>query len=113
MNGKNISKVGITGSQGGLPSLTRTPMNEREKALIDSILQVVAHEIRNPLMAIGAFARKLVDTLDGSSGSARYAGIVLREAIRLEALLELMVDENRSNGENQCPSSPYTHRSDA
>jgi len=101
MKEKGIPEVGKTRSQGGLPCLTFFSMNEREKALIDTTLQAVAHETRNPLMAIGAFARKLVDTLDASSASGQYAGILLREALRLETLLRLMVEENRSNNKSR------------
>jgi signal transduction histidine kinase len=94
MDGKGVPEVGMTRSQSGLPCLTVATLNEREKALIETTLQAVAHEIRNPLMVIGAFARRLVDSLDASSPSARYAEILLREALRLEMLLSVMIDEN-------------------
>lgn len=94
MKEKGVPEVEKTISQERLPSLTFVISNESEKALINTTLQAVAHEIRNPLMAIGAFARKLVDTLDASSESSRYARIVLREALRLETLLSLVIDEN-------------------
>jgi len=91
----------MTRSQSGLPCLSLVSMNESEEALIDTTLQAVAHEIRNPLMVIGAFARKLVETLDASSASGQYAGILLRETLRLETLLRLMVEENRSNNKRR------------
>ena len=111
MEEKGTAEVGKARSQSGLPCLTSVTLNESEKAIIDITLQAVAHEIRNPLMVIGVFARKLVDTLDGSSASGQYAEILLRETLRLETLLKLMVDEDRSKGESQCLSSPNTHKS--
>ena len=47
-------------------------------------LQAVAHEIRNPLLAVGGFARKLSEVLDHSSDGGKYATIILKEATRLE-----------------------------
>ena len=94
MKRESILKVGKTRSQSELPCLTSVTLNESEKTIIDITLQAVAHEIRNPLMVIGVFARKLVDTLDESSASGQYARILLREALRLETLLSAMIDEN-------------------
>jgi nitrogen-specific signal transduction histidine kinase len=97
MKEKGIPDVGMARSQGGLPCLSLIRVNESEEALIDMTLQAVAHEIRNPLMVIGAFARKLVETLDDSSASTEYARVLLRETVRLETLLSLMVEGNRLN----------------
>ena len=95
MKVKSIPEIEKVGSQSALPCLSSVTLNESEKAIIDLTLQAMAHEIRNPLMAIGAFSRKLVDTLDASSVSGQYAKILLREALRLETLLSLIIDENR------------------
>jgi HD-like signal output (HDOD) protein len=53
-------------------------------------LQAVAHEIRNPLMAVGGFAKKLADALDPSSEGGKYAQVILEEAMRLEKILAEM-----------------------
>lgn len=58
--------------------------------LINLTIQAVAHEIRNPLMAVGGFARRLSASLDPSSESGRYVHIILEEAIRLENALSEM-----------------------
>ena len=97
MEEKGMPEVGMTRSQNRLPCLSVVAVNESEAALIDMTLQAVAHDIRNPLMVIGVFARKLVETLDASSASVEYARILLRETVRLETLLRLMVEGNRSN----------------
>ena len=56
----------------------------------DRVLQAVAHEIRNPLMAVGGFAKKLAESSDPNSKSGRYINIILKEAARLEEVLSNM-----------------------
>ncbi len=47
----------------------------------------VAHEIRNPLVSIGGFARKCVNKTDPDSQVRRYANIIVDEVERLERIL--------------------------
>ena len=60
-------------------------------------LQAVAHEIRNPLMAVGGFAKKLAASLDPSSDGGKYVQVILAEATRLEKALS---DMSRKGGSN-------------
>ena len=46
----------------------------------------VAHEIRNPLVSIGGFARRLARTLEGHEGK-KYVDIICKEVERLENIL--------------------------
>jgi signal transduction histidine kinase len=58
--------------------------------IVEHTLQAVAHEIRNPLLAVGGFARKLATSMDTTSKGGEYVKIILEEALRLEkALLEM------------------------
>ncbi len=53
-------------------------------------LEAVAHEIRNPLVAVAGFARRLAGSLEPSTKSGAYARIILDEAMRLEKALTQM-----------------------
>jgi PAS domain S-box-containing protein len=47
----------------------------------------VAHEIRNPLIALGGFARQLHEALDKDDPRREYTSIMLEEVTRLEQIL--------------------------
>ena len=66
---------------------------EERQSIVEHTLQAVAHEIRNPLLAVGGFARKLADSLDPDSKGGGYARIILEEAARLEKALSEMGTE--------------------
>jgi len=61
-------------------------MHAREQA-IESALQAVAHEIRNPLVSLSGFARRLSKTLKEENA---YLEIILSEASRLDGVLKEM-----------------------
>ncbi len=47
----------------------------------------VAHEIRNPLIAVGGFARQLHEALEPDDARREYTSIILEEVTRLEQIL--------------------------
>ncbi|HWR90508.1 MAG TPA: HDOD domain-containing protein [Dissulfurispiraceae bacterium] len=57
---------------------------------VDQTLQAVAHEIRNPLTAVGGFVKRLSRTLDPSSQGWEYVQVILEETKRLEDALAHM-----------------------
>lgn len=63
---------------------------DRQSKMVSDTLQAVAHEIRNPLTAVGGFARRLAVSLDPGSQSGKYAKVILEEAQRLEEVLSRM-----------------------
>ena len=60
--------------------------NERLAALGEMAAHIV-HEIRNPLVSIGGFARRLARRLGGKEPEGPYAEIVAREVDRLERIV--------------------------
>lgn len=66
-----------------LDSKERSPLSTRT-------LEAVAHEIRNPLMALGGFAKRLAGVLEPSSEGGKYLQVILQEAARLEETLSRM-----------------------
>ncbi len=89
-----LSRISIAASQltvdehhRKLPSFVT--IDHKEKAVADT-LEAVAHEIRNPLMAVGGFARRLATSLDPDSEAGRYAKMIMKEAERLEKVLAQM-----------------------
>jgi HD-like signal output (HDOD) protein len=67
---------------------------DRKDSSVEDALQAVAHEIRNPLTAVGGFARKLAVSLDPESQSGKYARMILDEALRLEKILSEMPEQS-------------------
>lgn len=70
-------------------------VQERKKTL-ENILDAVAHEIRNPLMAIGGFAQRLTRNAEGSADLLKYANIIAEESSRLEEVLNKTLAFSRS-----------------
>jgi len=71
--------------------------NERLTAMGQMAAQV-AHEIRNPLVAIGGFARNVLRSLRDSDPGREYLQIIADEASRLEKILGEVLEFSRPRG---------------
>ena len=65
----------------------QTVTRERRKAL-DQMVEGVEHEIRNPVVSIGGFARRILDELPEDDRKKEYAKIILKETERLERMVK-------------------------
>ncbi|QLA16382.1 two-component system sensor histidine kinase NtrB [Desulfolutivibrio sulfoxidireducens] len=68
--------------------------NRLQHDLIESLGNLalsVAHQIRNPMVAIGGFSRKLREFLKNRSLSTEYADIIFAEALHLEGVVGAVV----------------------
>ncbi len=85
--------------EGSLPSFEGLSGEQTAgQTYVNETLQAVAHEIRNPLVAVAGFAKRLAATVDPLSKGGEYARIILEEAVRLEtALTEMTRDRLAKN----------------
>jgi HD-like signal output (HDOD) protein len=90
---EKVSKYSRAVKSTSLPTMDSI---QKDKKVVANTLQAVAHEIRNPLTAVGGFAKKLAFSLGSDSELGKYAQVILEEALRLENILSVMVKEGAS-----------------
>jgi PAS domain S-box-containing protein len=84
--GEFIGSVHVVRDITELKQLQRRVVMSEKMAALGEVAAKVAHEIRNPLVSIGGFAKRLEKKLDGNL--QEYAGIIVREVSRLEDILK-------------------------
>ena len=62
-------------------------VHQEKMAALGELSTSIAHEIRNPLVSIGGFARRLDRTLPADALEKRYAQTIVKEVGRLEKIL--------------------------
>jgi PAS domain S-box-containing protein len=62
-----------------------------EIRVLGEISSRLAHEIRNPLVTVGGFARRLRDTLPTEDPHRKMAQIIVEEVARLEGILQVIL----------------------
>jgi two-component system, NtrC family, sensor histidine kinase HydH len=62
-------------------------VHQEKMAALGELSNTIAHEIKNPLTAIGGFARRLGRTMVAESPEKRYAQTIIQEVARLEKVL--------------------------
>ena len=78
--------------------LIRERMLESDRlAALSSLASGMAHEIRNPLVSIGGFARRIAKTVDVNSPLRGYVEVIQEEVTRLEKLLREILDFTGEN----------------
>jgi HD-like signal output (HDOD) protein len=72
------------------PSFETLPDLGRTVDAVKVTMEAVAHEIGNPLTAVGGFVRRLAKTIDPASREATYVRVIMAETERLERVLYAM-----------------------
>jgi PAS domain S-box-containing protein len=99
--GEFIGSVHVVRDISELKILREKLVLSEKMAALGEVAAKVAHEIRNPLVSVGGFAKRLEKKLDGNL--REYAGIIVKEVARLEGILKEIlgfVKEVRLSREN-------------
>ncbi len=83
--GEFIGTVHVIRDITELKSLQERLVMTEKMAALGEVAAKVAHEIRNPLVSVGGFARRLEKKLNGNL--KEYADIIVKEVERLEVIL--------------------------
>jgi HD-like signal output (HDOD) protein len=67
-------------------------MAESGQDILQNTLDAVAHEIRNPLLAIGGFSKRLAREAKEEDRGSQYAEIISKESSRLEEILNEIME---------------------
>jgi PAS domain S-box-containing protein len=86
LNGEFIGSVHVVRDVTELKSLQEKLVLAEKMAALGEVAAKVAHEIRNPLVSVGGFAKRLEKKLEGNL--KEYAAIIVREVERLEGILK-------------------------
>jgi len=69
-----------------------TLMRMERLSVMGETSAIVAHELRNPLVAIGGFARTLMRNLDEEDPNRQFADIIASEVARMETIIHDLLD---------------------
>ncbi len=83
--GEFIGTVNVVSDITELKNLRERLIMSERMAALGEVAAKVAHEIRNPLVSLGGFAKRLEKKLDGNL--KEYADIIAKEVERLEGIL--------------------------
>jgi PAS domain S-box-containing protein len=82
---------GVIMDMTGRAKLQEKALRAEELRTIREVSSRLAHEIRNPLVSAGGFARRLVDSLSPEDPNRYKAEIIVKEMGRLELILRMVL----------------------
>ena len=78
-----------------LKRLQERALRTEEIRILGEISARMAHEIRNPLVTAGGFARRLCDSLPENDPHHKLARIIVKEVARIESFLRILLSSIR------------------
>jgi two-component system, sensor histidine kinase and response regulator len=75
-----------------LETATEKLVQEEKTEALDHVMDELAHELRNPITAIGGFARRVHGNLAESDPNRKYLQIIINEASRLEDMVSKLIE---------------------
>ncbi len=79
---------------------------QRELKTLNEVSARLAHEIRNPLMSAGGFARRLSSSMSPGDPNRAKAEVIVKEVGRLEAILSVILNYLKPLELNRSPANP-------
>jgi signal transduction histidine kinase len=71
----------------------REKLVEEEKSeALEKMMDEVVHEIRNPLVSIGGFAKRVYDRLPEGDPNKKYMEMIMDDVLKLENMIKQLVD---------------------
>ncbi len=67
-------------------------VEEKKSEALDHMVDEVAHEVRNPLVSIGGFARKVYESLPEGNINRKYMEMIIEDVARVENMIKLLVE---------------------
>lgn len=72
---------------------SREQLVEEEKSVaLEKMMDEVAHEVRNPLVSIGGFAKRVYDRLPENDPNKKYLEMIMDEVSKLESMVKLLIE---------------------
>jgi two-component system sensor histidine kinase/response regulator len=72
---------------------SREKLVEEEKSVaMEKMMDEVAHEVRNPLVSIGGFAKRVYDRLPENDPNKKYLEMIMDEVSKLENMVKLLIE---------------------
>jgi two-component system sensor histidine kinase/response regulator len=67
-------------------------VKEEKSEALGQMIDGVAHEVRNPLVSIGGFARRVYEDLPEGSPNRKYMEMIIEDVARIENIVKQLID---------------------
>ncbi len=67
-------------------------VQEEKSEALEKMMDQVAHEIRNPLVSIGGFARRIHESLSEDDPNKRYLELIIQNVATLEKMIKKLIE---------------------